>query len=677
MSVNNSSASARACASAVVRPTDTGTSARTARPAATAAAALTSAARSRPAEHGTNSAVPGAAAGAGSASSVLAVQPDPCQCAPCQRAIAAGVPDKAMLMPGTATWLSHPASAWPASTTSPARTGALAASQFSRIALSAALRTGPVVGHHGWRNQAPAKPSRPTRVATCRARVRSSRPSITTLNVTARAGSDSLTLSSMASHANGAAGVASGSAHSLAAAVPDAIAEFARKLRWLGVEVSISEVADALGAIREADLLDRDQLRRRLQVTLVKRAADIPTFAAAFDLLFPALGAPADGGGARARAQDGQHASPDGQPASPDLLARLVALLRGDPGAGVSELAAEVISAYAGLQEGQVTGSQRYYEYRVMRQLDLSALLHRAMQLDDDAARPRLSKQLARMEQQERLAELRAEIAAQLRARLAELRGRQASLGLLRDSVLDTEFLRAGPAELAAMRAIVRPLARRLAATARRRRRANRTGKLDVRRTLRRAISAGGVPLDPAWRLRRRSRPRLLVLCDVSGSVAEFAKFTLSLLHALHAELPRLRSFVFADGVAEVTDLLRSSPGVIDSRMLLSRPGVVRGDGHSDYGAVLHRFLDEQARELSRDCVLIICGDARTNYRPERADLLRTLRGRVRAIHWLNPEPAAGWNSTDSRIGRYEPYCDSVTEVRTLRQLSEWAGKLL
>lgn len=483
----------------------------------------------------------------------------------------------------------------------------------------------------------------------------------------------------MASHANGAA-VLPGAADSLARAIPDAIVEFARKLRWLGVEVSIAEVTDALRAIGDADLLDRDQLRRRLQVTLVKRAADIPTFRAAFDLLFPALaaapsGAASGGASGGAEAQDGPHTGLSPQPASPDLLARLVSLLRGDPGAGVSQLASEVIGAYAGLQDGQVTGSQRYYEYRVMRQLDLSTLLQRAMQLGDDAMRPGLSKQLARVEQQERLQELRAEIAAQLRDHLAGLRG--PSLGELRDSVLDAEFLQAGPAELAAMRAIVRPLARRLAATARRRRRVNRTGKLDVRRTMRRAIGAGGVPLDPAWRRRHRSRPRLLVLCDVSGSVAEFAKFTLSLLHALHAELPRLRSFVFADGIAEVTDLLESSPGVIDSRLLLSRPGVVRGDGHSDYGTVLRHFLDEQSGELSRDCVVIICGDARTNYRPERADLLRALRGRVRAVHWLNPEPAADWDRTDSAIAKYEPHCDSVTEVRTLRQLSEWAGKLL
>ena len=458
------------------------------------------------------------------------------------------------------------------------------------------------------------------------------------------------------------------------------ITEFARRLRWLGLDVSIAELADAMRAIGDADLLDRAQLRRRLQATVVKRAADIPVFQAAFDLLFPALGAATASDDTPPQAQaDGDHrATPsEGGPAAPDLLARLVAMLRGDPGAGLSQLAGEVVSAYGGLQDGQVTGSQRYYEYRIMRQLDLGALLQQAMRLDAAGLPPGLSRQLAGREQQERLGELRAEIAAQLAARLAGLREVEVSLGELRDSVLDTEFLRAGPAELDAMRAIVRPLARRLAATARRRRRAGRDGGLDMRRTMRRAVASGGVPLDPATRRRHRSRPRLVVLCDVSGSVAEFAKFTLSLLHALHAELPRLRSLVFADGFADVTDLVAGSPGVIDTRLLLSRPGVVRGDGHSDYGAVLRQLLDEQEAGLSRDCVLVICGDARTNHRPERADLLRGLHRRVRAIHWLNPEPAADWDTADSSIGAYALYCDSVSEVRTLRQLGVWVDQLL
>jgi uncharacterized protein len=483
-------------------------------------------------------------------------------------------------------------------------------------------------------------------------------------------------LSPMVEHANRAPPE---QATLLAGGLLDAVVEFARKLRWLGMDVSIVELTDALRAIRGADLLDREHLRRLLMITMVKRAADIATFNAAFDLLLPAglPGSPGSGEGWAAPGESGSPAPAAGTIARPDLLERLVAALRGDPGAGMGSLAGEAVAAFAGLQSGQVAGSERYYQYRIMRQLDVSSLLQRAMRLDDVAVEGALSRRLASVERQERLEDLLGQIAAQLRTRLTDLAGLEASLGQLRESVLDVEFLQAGPAELASMRAIVRPLARRLAATARRRRRIRPAGKLDVRKTMRRSLAAGGVPLDPAWRQRRRSRPRLLLLSDVSGSVAEFAKFTLSLLHALHAELPRMRSFVFTDGLAEVTDLVDSSPGVIDTRLLLSRPGVVRGDGHSDYGAMLRQFLDEQGGEVSPGTVLIICGDARTNYRQPRAELLRTARGRVRSIHWLNPEPAEDWDTGDSRMGEYAPWCDSVTEVRTLRQLSEWADKLL
>ncbi len=472
-------------------------------------------------------------------------------------------------------------------------------------------------------------------------------------------------------------GQPSAEAEALAGALVQAVVGFAGRLRWLGLDLSTVELTDALRAVADTDLRDRDRLRRRLRITMVKRAADIAVFDAAFDLLFPAV-IPAATAAAEGR-PSGPPGSGDaaGLPARSDLLTRMVAALRGDPGAGTQALAAEAVTAFAGLGSGQLAGSERYYQYRVLRQLDVSELLLRAMRAGEPAEPTALQRRLTAIEQQDRLEDLRGQIAAELRWRLADLGGAEASLAQLRESIMDVDFLRAGPAELAAMRQTVRPLARRLAAAARRRRRLHSSGRLHVRRTLRRAVAAGGVPIDPAWHQRRQTRPQLLVLCDVSGSVAQFAKFTLSLLHALHAELPRLRSFVFADGLAEVTDLLESSPGVIDTRLLLSRPGVVRRDGHSDYGAVLRQFLDEQTGRLSADGVLLICGDARANYRPARPDLLHALHRRVRHLHWLNPEPRADWDTTDSRIGEYSRDCDTVTEVRNLRQLSAWVDDLL
>ncbi len=130
-------------------------------------------------------------------------------------------------------------------------------------------------------------------------------------------------------------------------------------------------------------------------------------------------------------------------------------------------------------------------------------------------------------------------------------------------------MLAASTTELHALRAAVRPLARKLASRVGRQRRRHRHGSLDVRRTMRRSLDAGGIPLDPAWRRARRTKPQLVMLCDISGSVAEFAHFTLMLLHAMRAELAGLRAFVFVDGVAEVTRVLEEAE--VDARPAVAR----------------------------------------------------------------------------------------------------------
>ena len=193
-----------------------------------------------------------------------------------------------------------------------------------------------------------------------------------------------------------------------------------------------------------------------------------------------------------------------------------------------------------------------------------------------------------------------------------------------------------------------------------------------MRRTVRRSLSVGGVPLDPAFRQRKSSKPDLVLLCDVSGSVAEFAHFTLSLVHALHDEFARLRTFVFVDGFAEVTDLFTTTEYSLDPHGLLSQPGVVEGDGHSDYGRVFRRF---QARALA-DVVaptttIIITGDARTNFRDSGLDAFRELSRTAKHVYWFNPEPRRDWGSDDSAIDDYAPECRGVFEVRTLAQLAD------
>src|SRR5438445_719145 len=217
----------------------------------------------------------------------------------------------------------------------------------------------------------------------------------------------------------------------------------------------------------------------------------------------------------------------------------------------------------------------------------------------------------------------------------------------------------------------------KLAARVAHRRHLRRHGRLDARRTIRRSLSAGGVPLEPAFRYPRVSKPDLYLLCDVSGSVAEFAQFTLSLLYAMSDEFPRIRSFAFVDGIDEVTALLEESAHRLDVRYLLARASVVRADGHSDYGSVFGTFWDVYGRgALGPRTTVLVTGDARNNYRRPGLDALRAIKERARRVYWLNPERRREWNTTDSIVAAYAPYCDGVFEVRNLRQLADFVRGL-
>jgi uncharacterized protein len=173
-------------------------------------------------------------------------------------------------------------------------------------------------------------------------------------------------------------------------------------------------------------------------------------------------------------------------------------------------------------------------------------------------------------------------------------------------------------------------------------------------------------------RRRHPHRPELVVLCDVSGSVAEFAQFTFTLVHALHDELRRVRSFAFVDGIAEVTDLFETASHDIHVNRFVERRGVLGDDGHSDYGRALTRFVDFHLHDaVGPRSTVIICGDARTNYRDDGIAALRAIADQARRVFWLNPESETEWGTTDSAMADYREVCRGVFEVRTLRQLGD------
>jgi len=450
--------------------------------------------------------------------------------------------------------------------------------------------------------------------------------------------------------------------------------EFFHRLREARVPVSMVEVLDAIAALGHVDLADRAQFRAALAMTLVKRAEDRQAFEVLFDACFPLTP------GSGAAGQAGPGGSPPGPtpawpaegagsspPPSTDLLEALLDALRHDDQAALRTLAGLAVDRYAGL-DAQPDASERYYLYRVLRQVELYRLLQLALAAEDDAEAggPPGREELGR-----RIDDFRRMLAEQVRHRLAVRVGTEQVAELYRDRQLDDlDFLGATFTQLGELRQAVRPLARKLAARVAQKRRLRRRGRLDVRRTVRRSLSSGGVPVNPAFRAVHASKPDLWVLADVSGSVVEFAKFTLSLLHAMNQEFARMRSFAFVDGVDEVTGLLDDSDQAVDLRNAFARARVVWADGHSDYGNVFERFAERYGPDLDARSTLIVMGDARGNYRDPGLEALGGLRAKARRLYWLNPEPRSEWDATDSVMSLYAPLCDRVFEVRNLRQLT-------
>ena len=457
----------------------------------------------------------------------------------------------------------------------------------------------------------------------------------------------------------------------------DTLEGFTGALREAGVPAGTSEVLDATRVLGAIDLLDRPQLRAGLAAALVKRPVHRPTFDLLFDLWWPpAVGDPLE----LTQRRDDESGDQAGEPGEPDLdalrdeLRQL--LLTGDDEAlrrfarlAVAEL------GHAGAQPGR----QSWFTYRVLRALSPETLI--ASMLDALlAGEPRggLAEQVARQRLQERIAALRAHVEAEVRRRVAEERDRdqvaRSALPPLADQV---DFLRAQREELAAMRRTVHPLARRLASRLAARRRLGREGRLDVRRTVRASLGTGGVPVETHHRPRRVHKPELVVFCDVSGSVAGFAHFTLMLTAALREQFSRVRAFAFIDTCDEVTRLFGPGADLADSvRRLAREADLVAYDGHSDYGNALRVLVERFPDAVGPKTSLLVLGDARTNYRDPGLALLKGLVDRSRHAYWLNPEPRREWGSGDSMAYRYGEVIEMV-ECRNVAQLTDFVGRLL
>ncbi len=469
---------------------------------------------------------------------------------------------------------------------------------------------------------------------------------------------------------------------------------FIVELRAAGLPVSLTENLDAMEAITHIPMENRDAFKYALAATLVKNNTHWRAFETVFEVYFSLRGREYSLGGGddlpEITEDDEAPMNPDaggagaggaGEAMSPEQMAEMLfqAMRNGDDGL-MRALARQAVTRFAGMEPGRPVGGT-YYLYRTLRNLDLDGVLERLMeeaQEQSPAPLTQLEERLERDEFESRIDRMKKEIEAEIRRRLVADRGVEAMAKTLRKPLPeDVDFMHANREELVGLRKAMYPLTRKLAVRLARKRRHGRKGPLDFRATVRQSLSYGGVPADPRFRYPRPSKPEIFVVADISGSVAAFARFTLQLVYAISGQFSRVRSFVFIDGIDEVT---RFFEGVEDISVAIHRVNteadVVWVDGHSDYGHAFEVFWEKYGREVGPKTTVLILGDARNNYHASQSWVIKEMSKKARHVYWLNPEPKAYWDTGDSIVSDYGAHTDGVFECRNLRQLEKFVDIL-
>lgn len=437
------------------------------------------------------------------------------------------------------------------------------------------------------------------------------------------------------------------------------LTDFIRALRSADVRVSTGEAIDAARAVSVIGYEDRQQLADTLRCVLAKSPDEKTTHDRLFDLYFsrqPVSPPP------ESSASDDQSES-DGDSAS-DLLDLVES---GD------ETQIAVAMEQAG-QEAQIADIRfstqiSYYTQQMMKSLGLERLEAQMM----DAFRERTAEGEARAED---LIDARKDMFLRAREHVQqafETYGAGAT-ELFREEILsDKRITQLDRRDLARMRALVDKMAKRLAVKHSRRTSIRNRGKLDVRKTLRANSGLDGVPFDLKWKQTRKDRPKIVVVCDVSGSVAQVVRFFLMLVYSLADVIDDIETFAFSGRLQDVGDILEQE----DFTPAMDRIINTVGMSSTDYGQSLSDLQTDHWNVLDRRTTLIVLGDGRSNYGDPRVDIFREASARTKRTLWLCPEAPSQWGTGDSEMLRYQPHCSRLVHVVTLKDLERVIDEVL
>ncbi len=441
------------------------------------------------------------------------------------------------------------------------------------------------------------------------------------------------------------------------------IHRFFQAARGAGVRVSPAESIDAMRAVAEVGFADRTILHDTLMLVMAKTQEEKVALSDCFNLFFktPDIVSEPENDDDATRDDNEtdanqQQSMAGGQPGEAGGLGSLAQLLMSQDRTDLMTALSEAASA-AKLTEIRFFTQRGIYSSKIMHELGMRKLSDEIDALE--GSNPALAEKLTKASDAVR------DAVRDMVAHALVLYGREESENMRNDALRSAPLTQLDLRQVDQMRTLIRQMARRLRERFSRPRKRQRRGQLDVRKTIRRNASWGGVPFLTSWKRRHRDRPKVVAICDVSGSVARVSDFFLLLLYSLNEVVSDVRSFAFSSELIEVSSILDKQNAQDAMAEIMSKVGY----GSSDYGNSFADFEDDFMSTVTPQTTVIILGDARTNKLDPRADILRRISERAKRVVWLNPEGRVGWGFGDSEMLRYATFCNVVRQCSTAKQL--------
>jgi uncharacterized protein with von Willebrand factor type A (vWA) domain len=467
------------------------------------------------------------------------------------------------------------------------------------------------------------------------------------------------------------------------------VIEFTNLLRKSGIRVSVAEGIDAFNALDELSLDDRDVFRDALRAAMVKRGDEIATYDELFDLFW-------SGFYDNLKSAFGDMEGDLGEMGIDleQLLAQLAEMMENmDGDLDLGELAKAMLTQNLAELENMIrqaaeqAGTERienmlqvgFFSRRTTEQLGMEGA---AQELEALAERMRAQgmgdEAIAQM--QELIRKLMETVRRSVRnftERELQQQNHNYMEKFRREMLTEKSFYHLTEDEILRMREVVTRLAQRIKNILSIRKKRLKKGKLDLHQTLRRNMARGGIPFEVIYKTRRKERPKLVIMCDVSSSVANVSRFMLQFMYSLQEAFTKIRCYVFVAELGEVTDVFHDGDVSSAVEKALDGGDVINVYTRSNFGFAFHEFWKNHLSAIDNKTTVIILGDARNNYNDARAWCVRDIQNKAKNLVWLNPESPSAWGFGDSVMDRYMPYCDVVEECRNLRQLSKVVDQIV